>query len=230
MFGFCRVSAQGGKNRVSASFCGLDGFVDRGDVGQDRNSQFVFNSSQPVESAIFLTALGAIDRYQAGAGFHHFLRGFKRGSNQDLSVILLCFPDSNDGYSDGLPNRPDIIRTVGADPHRPTLHSGPRKTRHGRGIPEGAIFCGLARHQEFSSKRGWQLFGRVHEILTAVGIAKGIIITLQNPARPPTTLTCLTIQASQWQSGGPPIRQTSIRGLEKLHASTHRSGIPTYLP
>ena len=89
MLGFRRVSAQGGKNRVRAGLRGLDGFLDRGDVGQDRNSQFLFNAPQSIERAIFLAAAGAIHRHQARASFHQLLRGFEGGSNKNLSVILL---------------------------------------------------------------------------------------------------------------------------------------------
>jgi hypothetical protein len=64
----------------------------------------------------------------------------------------LGFPDSDDGNSHGLPNRPDILRTIGANPRRPTFHDGLRKTRDGFRIPEWAAIKCLAGDDQLSAK------------------------------------------------------------------------------
>jgi len=69
--------------------------------------------------------------------------GFYKGLNQSLPYI--------DGNANGLPNRPDILRAVGADSCRPALHSGPDEACHCQRVAERAALLRLAGHDQASA-------------------------------------------------------------------------------
>ena len=136
----------------------------RGDVRQDWNAEFLPDASQSFQGPEPHASGRTIQSDEVRSCLHQLPCCLERRRNKNLAIVLQGFPNTDDGNAHGLPNRPHVIRPIGADARRSAFHGGPRHTCHGGGISKGSAGVRLARHQEFSPERGLKSFERVHEI------------------------------------------------------------------
>ena len=146
------IPPQRRENGIRAGFRSLSRLLERGNIGEDRDSKFTPDAPQPIKRTEVLAASRAIECDQSGPCFQQFPGPVDRRSDKNLAVELHLLPDAHDGKIHCLTNGPHVLRPIGPNSPGPAFHCSPRKSRHAGGITKRAGFESLAGHDQSAAK------------------------------------------------------------------------------